>query len=67
MFNKKTKKIAPPLLGAIAATRAMLGTGVGLLLSSRIREGRRRKLGWALLAVGVASTIPLAVAVFRRG
>jgi hypothetical protein len=65
MFRKK--KVSPPLIGAIAATRAMLGAGAGLLLSRRIREGRRRRVGWALLAIGAASTIPLAVAVFRRG
>jgi hypothetical protein len=64
---KKTRKVSPPLIGAIAATRAMLGTGAGLLLSRRIAERRRRTLGWALVAIGVASTIPLAVAVFRRG
>lgn len=64
---RKTRKVTPPLLGAIAATRAMLGAGAGLLLARRIREQRRRKLGWTLLAIGIASTIPLAVAVFRRG
>jgi hypothetical protein len=64
---RKTRKVTPPLLGANAATRAMLGAGAGLLLSRRIREDRRRKVGWGLLAVGVASTVRLAVAVFRRG
>jgi hypothetical protein len=63
----KTKKLALPTLAAIAATRAMLGMGAGLLLSGRIPRKRRRTLGWALLGVGVASTIPLAATVLRRG
>jgi hypothetical protein len=62
----KTKKLAVPTLAAIAATRAMLGMGAGLLLSARIAPKRRRTLGWALLGVGVASTIPLAATVLRR-
>jgi hypothetical protein len=62
----KIRELAGPTLAAIAATRAMLGLGAGLLLSERIGRKPRRRLGWALLGVGVASTIPLAATVFRR-
>lgn len=61
----RKKKVALPLIGAIAATRGMLGTGAGLLLSRRVPDRRRRIVGWTLLAVGVASTIPLGMLVFR--
>jgi hypothetical protein len=64
--KKKTLTLPLPLLGAIAATRGMLGTGLGLLLSRRIAERKRRAVGWTLLAIGVASTIPLAAVALRR-
>ena len=62
----KTRRVKLPVLGAIAATRGMIGLGAGLLLSSRMGE-RRRTVGWTLLGIGAVSTIPLAMAVLRRG
>jgi hypothetical protein len=62
----KTREVALPVLGAIAATRGMLGVGIGLLLSGRISRRKRRKVGLALLGIGAASTIPLAATVFRH-
>lgn len=50
-----------PLLFAIAATRGMLGIGIGMLLSERIALRNRRKVGIALAAIGAATTIPLAL------
>ena len=64
--KKRTLTMPMPLVGAIAATRGMLGTGLGLLLSKRIAERKRRAVGWTLLAIGVASTIPLAAMALRR-
>jgi hypothetical protein len=64
--SKKVRRVATPILGAIAATRAMLGFGAGLLASRRIPRKRGRALGWTLLGVGLASTIPLATMVLRR-
>jgi hypothetical protein len=61
----KTKTIALPTLAAIAATRGILGIGIGLLLSPRIVPSQRRALGWTLLGIGLASTIPLAAIVFH--
>jgi hypothetical protein len=49
-----------PEVAFIAGTRAALGFGAGLLLSSRIAEPRRRALGWTLVAIGIATTIPAA-------
>jgi hypothetical protein len=52
-----------PYIGLIAGTRVALGAGIGLLLSRKLGENRRRGAGWALLALGALSTIPLALKV----
>ncbi len=52
-------------ISALAGTRAALGAGVGLLLADRLEPGTRRAVGGALLAVGVASTVPLVVSIVR--
>jgi hypothetical protein len=52
-------------IGALAGTRAALGAGIGLLVADRLEPGTRRAVGTALLAVGVASTIPLVVSIVR--
>lgn len=62
----RTIHLPVPLLAAVAATRAMLGVGVGLLAGRSMPERVRRPLGWSLVAVGALSTIPLAVGVFAR-
>jgi hypothetical protein len=54
-------QISLPELALVAGTRALLGAGIGLLLADRLPEDRRRAVGWTLLLVGAASTIPLAV------
>ena len=54
-----------PTLAFIVVTRAALGVGVGLLLSSRIPESRRRAAGMALLAVGAATTVPAVMALLN--
>lgn len=63
---RKRQKIHPALLAAIAATRAILGVGAGLLIARRIPRERRRKIGWALVGIGAASTVPLAAQVVKR-
>jgi len=55
-----------PELALLAGTRGMLGAGVGLLLADKLSEDKRRGIGWALMAVGVLTTIPLAMIVFSR-
>jgi len=62
----KTIALPVPLLGAIAATRGMLGMGAGLLLAQSLSERHRANVGWALVAVGVVSTLPLAAFVISR-
>ena len=55
-----------PEIGLIALTRVALGAGVGLLLSEKLDRSARRAAGIALLAVGAATTFPLAMEVFCR-
>ncbi len=59
-------KLSIPLLALVAGTRGLLGLGLGLLVSERISGKRRRKLGWALLAVGIVSTIPIGATIAHR-
>ncbi len=61
---KRTLKLSLPTLASVAATRGMLGVGAGLLLAPKVGDKRRRMVGLALLGVGVASTIPIALRVF---
>ena len=58
----RTQVTLPDLL-LIGMTRGMLGAGLGLLLSGRLDGAQRRALGWGLVAVGVVTTVPLALQV----
>ncbi len=62
----KQAKISIPELGLIAGTRGLLGIGVGFLLADRISRDRRQAIGWTLLSIGVVTTIPLALEVWRQ-
>ncbi len=55
-----------PELTLLVGTRGLLGAGLGLLLADKIDGDRRRAIGWTLVAIGVATTIPLALMVFNR-
>ena len=61
----RTRTISLPILAAIGSTRGMLGAGLGLLAASRLSDSRRRTVGRSLFAVGLLSTIPLLLYVFR--
>ena len=43
----------------IAGTRVALGIGLGLLISDWLNKDQRQAAGWALLAVGGLTTIPI--------
>jgi hypothetical protein len=60
---RKTQ-LSIPALALVAATRGMLGAGIGLLLGDRLAPDARKAAGWTLVAVGVLTTIPLAIEVF---
>ena len=61
-----TTELRLPELVLLAGTRAVLGAGVGLLMAERLSEAQRKGIGWTLVAVGVLTTIPLALMVFDR-
>ena len=61
----RSRTISIPILAAIGSTRGMLGAGLGLLAAHRLSDSRRRTVGRSLLAVGLLSTIPLLLYVFR--
>jgi hypothetical protein len=56
------KHVTIPEIVLIAGTRVVLG----LLLADRLTEDQRRAVGWALVAVGALTTIPLAAEVLGR-
>lgn len=60
----KEARITLPELALLAGTRAILGAGIGLLLSDRLSPQTRKGVGWSLFAMGALSTIPLAIDVF---
>jgi hypothetical protein len=62
---RKTE-IALPELALVAATRGALGAGIGLLAAPRLSDERRQAIGWTLVAIGVLTTIPLAMLVFGK-
>ncbi len=62
----KERTVTIPDLALIAGTRIALGASIGLLLADKLNEDRRKGAGWALLAVGVLTTIPLMMNVFGK-
>ena len=56
-----------PEFAFVVATRAALGTGIGLLAAGKLGCGKRRAVGWTLIALGALTTIPAAMAVFGGG
>ena len=55
----RAKLLTVPDIMLIAGTRMALGAGIAFLLANRLSEGSRRGAGWALLGVGVLSSVPL--------
>ena len=60
------RRVTVPELILIAGTRVALGIGIGLLLSERFNKDQRKAAGWALVALGAATTIPLAIEVMGK-
>jgi hypothetical protein len=62
----REKRVSLPELALIAGTRAALGAGLGLLLGDRLPQEQRRAVGWTLVLIGAATTIPLAFEVLSK-
>ena len=60
------KSFTIPELILIAGTRIALGAGLGLLIAGKLNSDARKGAGWALLAVGALTTIPLVAAVVTK-
>ena len=58
--------VSLPEIGFVAATRAIGGAGIGLLASGYLKDAPRKKLGLALLAIGILTTLPIAITARRR-
>ena len=54
-----------PQIALIAATRGMLGAGIGLLLAGRLKNDQRQAVGWTLVGVGLVTTVPLLLGVIN--
>ncbi|HEY5924182.1 MAG TPA: hypothetical protein VIV11_21035 [Kofleriaceae bacterium] len=61
-----TPNLSFPLFALFGATRGLGGIGAGMLLADHLSKPRRKLLGKILFGVGVASTLPLLIAVVRR-
>jgi hypothetical protein len=55
-----------PEIMLIGGTRVALGVGLGLLFADKLSRDARKSAGFALLAVGALSTIPLAIHVLGK-
>jgi hypothetical protein len=62
----ETVTLTLPQFLFIVGTRAMLGVGIGLLVSDKLNSSTRRTVGLALAAIGAATTIPAARLVFGQ-
>jgi hypothetical protein len=66
MSQSHVKTLTVPEIVLIAATRGAIGFGAGLLLADKFRRAKRKTLGWSLFLSGLASTIPIAMHIFRK-
>lgn len=64
MRNMSERRLNLSDIILIAATRGMLGAGIGLLLAGKLSDDQRRAVGTTLVLVGAVTTIPLALRVF---
>ena len=62
----RERSLTIPELFLIAGTRVALGAGLGLLIGNKLDRDVRKGAGWALLGMGVFTTIPIAISLFRK-
>ena len=58
--------VSLPEMAFVAATRGLAGAGIGLLASGHLKESSRKKVGLTLLAIGILTTIPIALVARQR-
>jgi hypothetical protein len=62
----RERSLTIPEIALIAGTRVALGIGLGLLMSEKLNRDARKGAGWALVAVGALSSIPIVVGVLGK-
>ena len=62
----KERSVTIPEIMLIAGTRVALGAGLGLLIADKLRPDAGRGAGWALLAVGALSSVPIVMNVLGK-
>lgn len=62
----RERSLTIPEIALIAGTRVALGIGLGLLMSEKLSRDARKGAGWALVAVGALSTIPIVAGVLSK-
>ena len=62
----RSTELTLPELALVAATRGMLGAGVGLLVADKLTPETRRAVGRTLFLIGLVSSLPLALLVLGR-
>lgn len=60
------RSLTIPELILIAGTRVAFGAGVGLLIGDKLGRDARKGAGWALLAMGALTTIPIVIGVLGK-
>ena len=55
-----------PELVLIAGTRVAFGAGLGLLIADKLSRDAQKGAGWALLAIGALTTIPILMDVLNK-
>jgi hypothetical protein len=55
-----------PEIMLIGGTRVALGVGVGLLVAEKLSDDKRKGAGWALLAVGALTTVPIVINILKK-
>jgi hypothetical protein len=58
--------VSVPEMFFVAITRGLAGIGLGLIASEYVRPEARRPIGWGLLAIGLATTVPIAATLIGR-
>jgi hypothetical protein len=61
----KRLNLPAPAFFFIVATRALLGAGIGLLVSDKLPRRRRRAVGATLVGIGALTTIPAILSLMR--
>ncbi|HEY5752197.1 MAG TPA: hypothetical protein VIT21_03545 [Chthoniobacterales bacterium] len=60
----KTFTIPLPILGLLSGTRVIAGAGLALILADKLDRESRKAVGWTLLIIGLATTVPLVAFLF---